>query len=110
MGVGGLNIRKCCVSNATDLEHASNGCAINGYDMLCVVSLSQSECVFKARMFYLTGSSTNIFSTAPALLLMVVFDFQSSYVSYIIQKRSCSLRIKGNRPFYDMVKNRVIIM
>ena len=54
-GEGGLNIRKCCVSNAADLEHASNGCAINGYDMLCVVSLSQSECAFKARMFYLTG-------------------------------------------------------
>ena len=105
---GGLNIRKCCVSNAADLEHASNGCAIIT-NHKCA-SLSQSECVFKARMFYLTGSSTNIFSTAPALLLMFAFDFQSSYVSYIIQKRSCSLRTKGNRPFYDMVKNRVIIM
>ena len=51
-----------------------------------------------SRMFYLTKSSTNICSIPLHLLLMVAFDFSTSYVSYMIKKRLC----KVNRHFYDM--------
>ena len=43
-------------------------------------------------------------------MLILFFDFQPSWVSCMIQKRWWSLSTKINRPFYDMVKIRVIVI
>ena len=64
----------------------------------------------ESRMFYLTGWSKHICSIAPTLLLIVVFDFQPSQVSYMVQKGFCSLSTKVNKPFYDTVRISVIIV
>ena len=64
-------------------------------------------------MFYLTGSTTRIYSIALTLLLIAgfwryhIFGFE---VSYMIQKKSCSLSTKVNEPFNDIVKIRVVII
>ena len=67
------------------------------------------QSLFFTMIVYLTGSSTNIFSIALILLLIVSFWFPT-IISYMIQKRSCSLSTRVNQPFHDMVKIRVIII
>ena len=61
-------------------------------------------------MFYLTGSRNNICSIAVSLLLMTAFYFKPSYVSHIIQRRSCSSSAKVNRHFEDTLKIWIIII
>ena len=47
-------------------------------------------------MFYLTGLSMNIRTTAQTLLLMIAAIFQISQIQYTIQKKLYSLSIKVN--------------
>ena len=61
-------------------------------------------------MFYLTRSTTSTNIVIQTFLLTVVLDFKPSYVSLMVQKRSCSLSTKFNQNFYKMIKIRLIII
>ena len=58
-----------------------------------------------ARVFYLTGSSTNISTTALTLLLMVAFWFVT-LINIYDSKESVQFKYHN----YDIVKTRVIII
>ena len=63
-----------------------------------------------SRIFYLTGSSTKTYVVIQTLLLLVLLDFKSSQVTYIIEKRSYSLSTKVNWHLYDMVKIQLMMI